>query len=135
FRFTPEDLDYLGRFLDAPTCEWLAGYRFTGRIDAYREGELYFTGSPVLTVEASFAEAVVLETLVLSVLNHDSAVASAAARMDVAAGDRTLIEVGGRACGPGGLDRRVRRHLQPGGGAQLRHPHGGHRVTRVHPRP
>src|SRR5581483_9934706 len=96
FRFTPEDLDYLGRFLDAPTCEWLAGYRFTGRIDAYREGELYFTGSPVLTVEASFAEAVVLETLVLSVLNHDSAVASAAARMDVAAGDRTLIEMGGR---------------------------------------
>src|SRR5439155_15029670 len=50
----------------------------------------------VLTVEGTFAETVVLETLVLSILNHDSAVASAAARMAVAAADRPLLEMGSR---------------------------------------
>ena len=98
FRFGDEELAFLERagFLDDGTLEHLAGYRFGGEILAYREGELYFPGSPVLAVEATFGEAVLLETLVLSVLNHDSAVASAAARMvDVAAG-RTLIEMGSR---------------------------------------
>jgi len=50
----------------------------------------------VLTVTGTFGEAVVLETLALSVLNHDSAVASAAARMVTAAGDRPVIEMGSR---------------------------------------
>ena len=96
FRFTDEEISFLSTRLDEPTCAWLADYRFTGSIDAYREGELHFPNSPVLTVEATFAEAVVLETLVLSVVNHDSAVASAAARMVDAAAGRPLIEMGGR---------------------------------------
>jgi nicotinate phosphoribosyltransferase len=96
FRFGPEELVHLASFLDDRTLEHLAGYRFAGNIDAYREGELYFPTSPVLTVDASFGDAIVLETLVLSVLNHDAAVASAAARMRVAAGDRQLVEMGGR---------------------------------------
>ena len=50
----------------------------------------------MLTVEGTFAEAVILETLVLSVLNHDSAIATAAARMAIAAGDRPLAEMGSR---------------------------------------
>jgi nicotinate phosphoribosyltransferase len=78
------------------TCHWLSDYRFTGDITGYAEGELFFPGSPVLTVEGTFAEAVLLETLSLSVLNHDSAVASAAARMVCAAGDRPIIEMGSR---------------------------------------
>ena len=82
--------------VDEATLTWLAGYRFSGDIDGYAEGELYFPGSPVLTVRGSFAEAVVLETLVLSILNHDSAVASAAARMSAAAHGRPIIEMGGR---------------------------------------
>jgi nicotinate phosphoribosyltransferase len=82
--------------LDGATCDYLAGYRFTGHIEGYAEGEVYFPGSPVLTVEGTFAEAVLLETLVLSVLNHDSAVAAAAARMAYAAGDRACIEMGSR---------------------------------------
>jgi nicotinate phosphoribosyltransferase len=82
--------------VDAVTCEWLAGYRFRGDITGYAEGELYFPGSPVVTVDATFGEAVLLETLTLSVLNHDSAVASAAARMTSAAGDRACIEMGTR---------------------------------------
>ncbi|MGH3787131.1 MAG: nicotinate phosphoribosyltransferase [Pseudonocardiaceae bacterium] len=96
FRFGPEQLAFLHRMLDPRTLDWLASYRFSGDIDGYPEGELYFPGSPVLTVTGSFAEAVMLETLVLSVLNHDSAVASAAARMASATGDRPLVEMGSR---------------------------------------
>jgi len=82
--------------VDDTAAEYLADYRFAGDIDGYPEGELYLPYSPVLTVRGSFAEAVVLETLVLSVLNHDCAVAAAAARMVWAAGDRPLIEMGSR---------------------------------------
>ncbi|WP_307222436.1 nicotinate phosphoribosyltransferase [Microbacterium arborescens] len=98
FRFGDEELTFLREHagLDETTLAWLADYRFTGTITGYREGELYFPGSPVLTVEGTFAEAVVLETLVLSILNYDSAVATAAARMAIAAGDRPLAEMGSR---------------------------------------
>ena len=78
------------------TARFLASYRFGGDIDGYAEGELWFPYSPVLTVSGSFADAVLLETVVLSVLNHDSAVAAAAARMVTAAGERSLIEMGSR---------------------------------------
>ncbi len=77
-------------------ADYLAGYRFAGDVDGYAEGELYFPYSPLLTVSGTFAEAIVLETLVLSVLNHDSAIASAAARMVSAAQGRPIIEMGSR---------------------------------------
>jgi nicotinate phosphoribosyltransferase len=96
FRFGDDQLAFLARLLDQHTLNWLASYLFRGDIDGYPEGELYFPGSPVLAVTGSFAEAVVLETLVLSVLNHDCAVATAAARMVGAAGDRPLLEMGSR---------------------------------------
>ena len=60
---------------------------------------MYFPGSPILIVEASFAEGVILETLALSILNYDSAVASAAARMVAAADGRPLAEMGSRRVG------------------------------------
>ena len=78
------------------TAEYLSGHRFRGDVVGYPEGELYFPGSPVLSVTGTFAECVLLETLVLSVLNHDCAVASAAARMTTAANSRPLIEMGSR---------------------------------------
>ncbi|MEU2383131.1 nicotinate phosphoribosyltransferase [Streptomyces sp. NPDC012461] len=98
FRFEPEILDFLRekRIVDAHTLDWLADYRFTGDIWGYPEGEVYFPGSPLLRVEGSFAECVLLETVILSVLNHDSAIAAAASRMSSAAGDRPLIEMGAR---------------------------------------
>jgi nicotinate phosphoribosyltransferase len=101
FRFDGDELRFLRdeKVVDAATLDFLEGYRFTGSITGYREGELYFPGSPILTVEGTFAEAVVLETLALSVLNHDSAIATAAARMSVAAGDRPLAEMGSRRAG------------------------------------
>ena len=101
FRFGDDELRFLRdeRVVDAATLEFLEGYRFTGSVSGYREGELYFPGSPLLTIEGTFAEAVVFETLALSVLNHDSAVATAAARMSIAAGDRPLAEMGSRRAG------------------------------------
>ena len=98
FRFGDDELRFLrdGRVVDAETLRYLENYRFTGSIHGYREGELYFPGSPVLTVEGSFADAVVLETIALSVMNHDSAIATAASRMSIAAGERPLAEMGSR---------------------------------------
>lgn len=98
FTFGEDELRWLSDagFLAPATLEWLADYRFRGAVSGYREGELFFPGSPVLTVEGTFAEAVILETLVLSILNHDSAIAAAGSRMVLAAGGRPLIEAGGR---------------------------------------
>ena len=101
FRFSSEEISWLlsEKVIDQPTANWLANYKFSGDIHGYAEGEIYFPYSPVLIVEASFAEAVILETLILSVLNYDSAIASAAARMVTAAGNRSVSEMGSRRTG------------------------------------
>ncbi|WP_309132802.1 nicotinate phosphoribosyltransferase [Brevibacterium sp.] len=98
FRFDDAELSYLSRekIVDEATIAWLADYRFTGTIRGYAEGEIYFPGSPLLTIEATFAEGVILETLILSAMNYDCAVASAASRMAQAAGDRPCAEMGSR---------------------------------------
>ncbi len=98
FRFDDDVLADLERrrVVDSPTLGWLSDYRFTGDVWGYGEGECFFPYSPLLVVEASFAQAVILETLILSVLNFDSAVASGASRMTAAAGDRPCIEMGSR---------------------------------------
>ena len=98
FRFGGPELDFLRRsgVVNAETLDYLAGFRFTGDIWGYAEGEAYFPNSPILIVESTFAEACILETYVLSVLNHDSAIASAASRMITAAGNRPCIEMGSR---------------------------------------
>ncbi len=136
FRFDDATVAHLvdsGVVTEGPMTDWLSAYRFTGDITGYAEGELFFPYSPVVTVAGTFAECVVLETVVLSVLNHDCAVASAAARMVDAAGGKTLIEGGSRrtdpqaavaaarACHVGGFDTTSnleagRRHGIPTGG-------------------
>ena len=98
FRFDEETLAVLreGQVVDEPTLAWLADYRFGGDIWGYAEGEAYFPYSPLMVVEGTFAEAVLLETLLLSIYNHDSAIASAASRMTTAAAGRPCIEMGAR---------------------------------------
>ncbi|ORT61546.1 nicotinate phosphoribosyltransferase [Streptomyces sp. CB03238] len=98
FRFDAGVLGFLRErgIVDEPTLAWLSDYRFGGDIWGYPEGEVYFPGSPILRVEGSFAECVLLETVILSILNHDSAIAAAASRMSAAAGERRLIEMGAR---------------------------------------
>lgn len=101
FRFGQPELDWLAdeRVVDDTTLAYLADYRFTGQVEGYREGEVYVPGSPLLTVRGTFAEAVLLETVVLSVLNYDSAVATAAARMVSAAEGHPIAEMGSRRTG------------------------------------
>ena len=98
FRFDEESLRFLldRAVIDDATADWLADYRFSGDVWGYPEGEIYFPGSPLVVVESSFADGVVLETLLLSIYNHDSAIASAASRMTAMAGDRPCIEMGTR---------------------------------------
>ncbi len=98
FRFDEAQVDFLRRagVVDDGTAAWLSRYRFTGDIEGYAEGELFFPGSPILTVSGTFAECVLLETLILSVLNHDCAIAAGAARMVTAARGRSIIEMGSR---------------------------------------
>ncbi len=98
FRFDDESCGFLldHQVVDASTAQWLADFRFSGKISGYAEGEIYFPGSPILTVESTFAEAVLLETVLLSIYNHDSAIASAASRMIAAAEGRPCIEMGSR---------------------------------------
>ncbi|GAA1633655.1 nicotinate phosphoribosyltransferase [Leucobacter chromiireducens subsp. solipictus] len=101
FRFTDAELEFLrdNRVVTDRTLDWLADYRFSGNIWGYPEGEVFFPGSPLITVEASFAEGVLLETLALSILNADSAVATAASRMAHAANGKPLAEMGSRRTG------------------------------------
>jgi nicotinate phosphoribosyltransferase len=98
FRFEDAELEWLREHevVGTETLDWLADYRFRGDIWGYREGEAYFPGSPLLTIRATFAEAVMLETLVLSTLNYDSSVASAASRMVSVALGRPIAEMGSR---------------------------------------
>ncbi len=98
FRFGRAEIEQLRdvHAVDSRTLDYLSGYRFTGNIWGYAEGECFFPGSPLLVVEGTFAESVVLETVLLSILNHDAAIASAASRMTNAAGGRPCIEMGSR---------------------------------------
>ncbi len=98
FRFGDAEIDMLvsQHVVDDRTAQWLSTYTFSGDIRGYGEGDLYYPGSPLLTVEGTFVEAVILETLLLSVYNYDSAVASAASRMTLMADGRPCIEMGSR---------------------------------------
>lgn len=98
FRFTEAEVDYVraAGIVSDETIEWLANYEFKGDIYGYTEGEVYFPGSPLMTVTGTFADAVVLETMILSILNYDSAVATAASRMTIASHDRPCLEMGAR---------------------------------------
>lgn len=98
FTFTPEQISWLrgAGVVNERTAQYLTKFRFTGDVDAYAEGDLYFPYSPVLTVSGTFGHCLLLETVILSILNHDCAVASAAARMVTAAGGRGLIDMGSR---------------------------------------
>ena len=90
-------------------CDWLADYRFTGDVWGYAEGEVYFPGSPLLVVESTFAEAVVLETLLLSIYNHDSR-----DRLGRLADDRWPPAAGRASRWARGAPTRRRRSRRPG---------------------
>lgn len=98
FEFVGSDLQWLreNEVIDRDTWEYLSDFKFRGKIDAYSEGDLFFPQSPVLTVRGTLGECILLETLILSVLNFDSAIATTAARMHMSAKGRPIIEMGSR---------------------------------------
>ncbi|MBC7310051.1 MAG: nicotinate phosphoribosyltransferase [Tetrasphaera sp.] len=98
FTFTAEDKQWLitDGALTPEAADWLGDFRFSGDILAYAEGDLYWPHSPVLTISGRLGECILLETLALSIFNHDTAIASAAARMTIAAEGRPLMEMGSR---------------------------------------
>ena len=98
FHLDDNDLKFLAdrKVVSPETIKWLENFHFSGSIKGYREGEMFFPNSPILQVEGTFGECTLLETLLLSILNYDSAVASAASRMATAAKDRPCMDMGGR---------------------------------------
>lgn len=98
FHLSDAELTFLAdrKIVSKPTLDWLEHFHFSGSIEGYREGEMFFPNSPILQVEGTFGECTLLETLLLSVLNYDCAVASAASRMVTAAKNRPCMDMGGR---------------------------------------
>lgn len=98
FTFDRDTLDWLADIGAATPAvvDYLDGWEFTGTIRALPEGDRYAAGVPVLTVDTTFGDGLLLETLALSILNHDTAVATSVARIVEAAAGRPVLEMGSR---------------------------------------
>jgi nicotinate phosphoribosyltransferase len=97
-RFSQEELDWLrgtGRFSDH-FLRYLDGFRFTGKVDAMDEGTVFFAGEPVLRVTAPIAQAQLVESRVINLLQYSILVASKAVRCVLAAQGRELVDFGMR---------------------------------------
>ena len=89
-RFGPRELEYArGLGLPEAFLRYLASFRFTGRVDAMPEGTVAFAGEPLLRVTAPRIEAQLVETLLLNQVNFQTAIATKAARLVLAAGAGT----------------------------------------------
>jgi len=101
-RFDGEQLAYLRslpplRGVSTAFFDRLAAFRFSGEVWAMPEGTVFFAQEPVLRVTAPLLEAQLVETLLLSIVNFQTTIASKAARVRLAAGDAVgLAEFGGR---------------------------------------
>ena len=128
FHLDDNDLKFLAdrKVVSPETIKWLENFHFSGSIKGYREGEMFFPNSPILQVEGTFGECTLLETLLLSILNYDSAVASAASRTPherMGRGRRRTRRRGGR----------IQGHRQPAGRANVRSEGHRHRRALLHP--
>ncbi len=101
-RFTDDQIEHLKslpgfRELEGDFFDVLRGFRFSGNVWAMAEGTVFFPGEPVLRVTGSLLEAQLVETLLLSIINFQTTIASKAARVRLAAGKGLrLVEFGGR---------------------------------------
>jgi nicotinate phosphoribosyltransferase len=100
--FTDDDIAFLGTLaplrpaMTPAFVDYLRGFRFTGDVWAAPEGAVVFADEPIVRVTAPIIEAQIVETYLLSVLNHAVKVASKAARVVLAARGRGVIEFGTR---------------------------------------
>ncbi|MFT3770051.1 MAG: nicotinate phosphoribosyltransferase [Minicystis sp.] len=86
--------------MSAEFCDYLRRFRFTGDAWAVREGTAVFATEPLVRIRAPIIEAQIVETFLLSVMNHATMIASKAARVVLAAGDAQVIEFGTRRTHP-----------------------------------
>lgn len=98
FKFSEADIAYLRDELhyDEQFLTYLKGVTFTGNIRSMKEGELVFANEPILRVEAPLAEAQLIETALLNIVNYQTLIATKATRIKHVAGDDTLMEFGAR---------------------------------------
>lgn len=98
FRFTDRDLSYLDGLGQMPSAfiETLADLRFTGEVWAVLEGEVVFDGEPLLRVTAPLLEAQLVETFLLNQIASHTMLASKAARVALACGDRSFVDFSAR---------------------------------------
>lgn len=104
-RFGEGELAYLKRLglFKTSFLDFLADFRFRGNVTAPAEGTVVFANEPLLTVEAPLAQAQLVETALLNIINFQTLVATKAARINHAAAGGTVIEFGlRRAQGPDG---------------------------------
>jgi len=96
--FTDEDLEYLASlsFFNDNFLEELKKLRFSGDVFCVKEGEAIFPNEPILTVETRVIEALLVETALLNIFNHETLIATKAARIRHVAGDKRLVEFGAR---------------------------------------
>ena len=101
--FSQEDIAYLRtlNLFDDEFLAYLAEFRFTGEIYAVPEGTIVFPGEPLVRVKAEVAQAQLIETALLTIINHQTLIATKASRIVYAAGDGAVLEFGlRRAQGP-----------------------------------
>ncbi len=101
--FTPDDIEYLRNLniFEEDFLEYLRGFHFTGDIYAIPEGTVVFPREPLLKVVAPIMEAQLIETAILNIINHQSLIATKAARVVHAAKGDGIMEFGlRRAQGP-----------------------------------
>lgn len=94
--FGPEDLAYLrslGLF-DEPFLAYLSELRFTGEIYAVPEGTVVFPYEPLVRVRAPILQAQLIETALLTFVNHQTLIATKASRVCYAAGGGAVLEFG-----------------------------------------
>ncbi len=101
--FSDEDISYLRSLdlFDEDFLSYLKSFKFTGSIYAIPEGSVIFPKEPIVKVIAPVMEAQLIETAILNIINHQSLIATKAARVLSAAGSDTVLEFGlRRAQGP-----------------------------------
>ena len=102
-RFNKDDIDYLSSLgiFDGDFLDYLADFRFTGDIYAIPEGRVMFPKEPIVKVKAPIMQAQLVETAILNIINHQSLIATKAARVVHAAEGDGVMEFGlRRAQGP-----------------------------------
>ena len=97
-RFSEEDINYLRskNLFSEEFLEYLKNFKFHGDIYAVPEGTVVFPNEPLITVKANAIEAQIIETYLLLAINHQSLIATKAARIVRAAKGRQVMELGSR---------------------------------------